>query len=387
MKKHISDLFIGAWCLYYLQGTLYESGSIISQGLMLLLIVVSLYYFLYANSQYKLPKALKALNILVIVFTIYGTINILFGNGVSYVANYTYLKAIYMSLLPVYPFYVFTKKGLLTEKSLRLWVFVFIPVAIASFYREQREALIEAASLRSTREEFTNNAGYIVLSIIPSIVIWHKKPLIQYGLLAFCMAFVLMGMKRGAILVGGISVLYFVFSSFSGQSSKTRIRYLILAACLVVLGYYVVMRMLATSDYFVYRIEQTQEGNSSGRDVLYLSLLDYVFNKTNVFSFLFGSGADATLRIAEYAHNDWLEIAVNNGIVGAILYLFYWYQMYKTFRKSKNDVRKRMLGLFVIIYSIKSLFSMSYNDITIYASIALGFALANDEGIIIRKND
>lgn len=372
--KNFCNYYIGAWILYYLQGTLYESGNRLSQGLMLLLMIVSLYYFVYANQHYKLPKAMKVLSALIVLFTIYGAFIILFGNGVAYVENYQYLKAIYMSLLPVFPFYVFTRKGQLTDKRLCLWVFMFIPVAIACLYRDQREALERAMELHSDRQEFTLNTGYLFLAIITLLPLF-KKAFLQYALLAVCLAFVLMGMKRGAILIGGICMLYYILSAFNSTSRNKKFWIVLLSVAILVAGYYAVQYMLDTSMYFNARIEQTREGDASGRNELFGTYINTFFN-FGLLSFLFGHGADATLRMIGYAHNDWLEIAINNGLIGLSLYMYYWLVMYKTFRNTNDAALKKMIGLFVIVYFSRTFFSMSYNDIPIYATAALGYALA-----------
>ena len=76
MKNYfnICNLYILFWCIYYLQGTLYASGSIISQMLLLMLMVISGYYFVIANARYDTPLFIKVLNIFIGVLTIYGII-------------------------------------------------------------------------------------------------------------------------------------------------------------------------------------------------------------------------------------------------------------------------------------------------------------------------
>lgn len=65
---------------------------------------------------------------LMLLFTVYGFILVLMGpstlyypiSGISMPA-YNYIKSIYLSLLPIYPFYYYTKKGYLTAEHLRIW--------------------------------------------------------------------------------------------------------------------------------------------------------------------------------------------------------------------------------------------------------------------------
>ena len=68
---------------------------------------MSLYYAFYANAKYRLPVYFKGLNLLLIMFTIYGVILLISGEHIVFrpsykgTSNIEYLKSIYKSLLPV----------------------------------------------------------------------------------------------------------------------------------------------------------------------------------------------------------------------------------------------------------------------------------------------
>ena len=231
--------------------------------------------------------------------------------------------------------------------------------------------------LLSSAEETTNNAGYLFLSLIPIWVVYRKKPLLQYAGLAFCMAFILMGMKRGAILIGGVVVLYLIWQITRNARGNQRFIVILLTAALAVAGVYFVIDMMTSSDYFLQRLEATKEGNSSGRDSLYSFFWTYFTEKADTIQYLFGRGANGTLEIYyNAAHNDWLEIAVNQGLLGIVVYAVYWKQLYSTWRQSTNIEAKTILALIGIIYFAKTLFSMSYADMTYVCTSVLGYALA-----------
>jgi hypothetical protein len=384
-RKYIANIYIALWCLYGLQGTLYQTGGRLSQLLLAFLLSVSLCFFGFANLKYKLPTVLKVLSWLVVIWTIYGSINIILGNGAEWkIPSYYYLKNIYCSMLPIYAFYVLTKKGLLTESMLKKWVYVFVVIGILQFYRGQRLNQELLANRASTIEEFTNGAGYILVSILPLIPLFGKKPLVQYSLLTVCMVYVLMGMKRGAILSGAVCTVWFIIRTIKDYSKdkkrkKSIIWQSVLAVLFIVGTVYAVQYMMQTSDYFNERLDRTRDGDYSGRDVMYSIYYSYFINQDNAFHFLFGNGADATLRLfGEFAHNDWLEIAINNGLLILVLYAVYWINMFKTIRASRklDQTVFIMLGMFFLIYLMKSFFSMSYDDITIYSCVAFGFAMA-----------
>ena len=125
------------------------------------------------------------------------------------------------------------------------------------------------------------------------------------------------------------------------------------------------------------RIEDTLSGNSSGRDNLYTFFWNYFTENADFTHYLLGRGANGTLEIYyNYAHNDWLEIAVNQGLLGIIIYAFYWFCFYKTWKHAKNIDSKTILVLTALIFFAKTLFSMSYADMSYVSTSVLGYALA-----------
>ena len=126
------------------------------------------------------------------------------------------------------------------------------------------------------------------------------------------------------------------------------------------------------------RIQDTLDGNSSGRDRIYTYFWNYFVYESNVLNFLFGRGANGTLELLnQYAHNDWLELAVNQGLLGVVFYFIYWKYFYKTWKHTTNIDAKVILAMVVLINFPKSMFSMSYYDMTYVSTSVLGYALAN----------
>lgn len=383
-KLNRCDWFIIVWVLYYLQGVLYPIGGAISTGLLGINLLVSIYCAIKIWQIPNNPPYIKGLNILVLIFSIYGFALILLNpstihyglSGMS-MASYNYIKSIYLSILPIYAFYYFSLKGYLTAERLRWWAVVFCISCVVSYYINMQQAMEKLLESGSSAEETTNNSSYLFLSLIPIWVFYRKKPLLQYAGLAFCMAFILMGMKRGAILIGAVVVLYLIWQLIRNSSGKQRFFVILLTAALAVAGVYFVIDMMTSSDYFLQRLEATKEGNSSGRDSLYSFFWTYFTEKADAIQYLFGRGANGTLEIYyNYAHNDWLEIAVNQGLLGIIVYAVYWKQLYLTWRQSTNIEAKTILALVGIIYFAKTIFSMSYGDMTYVCTSVLGYALA-----------
>lgn len=383
-KLNRCDWFILVFVVYYLQGVLYPSGGALSAGLLGINLLVSIWCAIKIWLMPHNPPYIKGLNLLVLMFSIYGFAFIAMNpttvhytmSGLT-MSSYNYIKSIYLSILPIYAFYYFSLKGYLTAERLRWWAVVFSISCVISYHYYMQQALMELMENGSSAEETTNNAGYLFLSLIPIWVLFSKKSLLQYIGLTICMAYIVMGMKRGAIAIGGIVVSYLIWQNFKNSRGKQRTFVVLLTVALAVIGAYFVIEMMSSSDYFLQRIEATKEGSSSGRDILYSYFWTYFIERANNVQFLFGRGANGTLEIYyNCAHNDWLEIAVNQGVLGICVYAFYWKCFYSTWRRTTNVEAKTIIVLVGFIYFAKTLFSMSYAGMTYVCTSVLGYALA-----------
>lgn len=381
---NICNLYIFLWCLYSLQGTLYASGSIISQGILAILLAISLFFVIYANAKFEMPPYMKALNVMLTMFTVYGVSLILSGETLMVkegymgaVSNKDYIKSIFISCMPIYTFFVLAKIGLLTDEVIRKCIPIFILMAIAAYFENQNANLAKAEEVMSTQEEFTNNTGYMFLAIIP-LLFFVKKPFVQYLLLIICGVFIIAAMKRGAILIFALSLPLFIHSTLKTLSfrKKTMVLLLIIGSVLALLYY--VSYMLDTSEFFNARLESTLEGNASNREDMYPHLLRQIFYYATPLQFLFGRGAWGTLKVSDnFAHNDWLEIGVNQGMLGIVVYIAYWIAFYVSAKRMQNNKRiYNVLMLSMLILFVKTLFSMSYDDMPIYATMCIGYCMA-----------
>lgn len=382
INMNICDTYIILWCLYYLQGTLYPVGGVISNSLLIVSLLISIYYFFYCNLKYRIPLYLKSLNLLIVLFSIYGVI-MMIDCGALVTSPYgqtipskNYLQTIYTSLLSVYPFYVFSYKRLLTYERLKKWIIVFIVVVTLSFFREERERIARLISDGIVTDGVTNNSGYLFLSLIPGLMFFKSKPILQYFALAYCTYFIIIGMKRGAILIGIICIIFFIYSNIKQANSKQKWSIILFVLLFLFWGYAFIERFAENSSYFQSRIEDTESGNTSGRDFYYSTLWNYFLMETNNLKLLFGNGAEGAFHAVGYvAHNDWLEILLGQGILGFMIYVYYWFSFIIEWKKSNDVLTKSVIGLTLLVFFMKTMFSMSYQTMSFYTNSVLAYCL------------
>ena len=373
------NLFIGLYSAYLLLRA--KESSTITGYLLLLIIAISLGYFIFIQFKMKQPTVLKWLNIVIYMFALYGFIYILWGETVhdysGTVSKINYLKKIAASLLPIYPFYYFGRKGLLSLKFLKFWIPVFLIISIYSFNSYYNLLLQHAQEKGSLATEFTNNTSYLFVSILPLIFLRKKNLTITYIYIGICALFIVMGVKRGAIITGILCIFYYLYKQFFNAKGYKRYIFIFFSIiAIIIVGYYIT-EFINESNYFNYRLNNTLVGNVSGRDNLYNKLI-IIFQNSNVSSMLFGHGADSTVYFTTlYAHNDWLEILTNQGILGIIIYLGYFFAFYRTWRKYRHDkIIGKCLGGILIVLFFETLFSMSYTQYTLFICIAYGYCAA-----------
>lgn len=384
------DVYVAIWCLYRLQGLLYPQGAInqILQLVMLLwAMVVAVPYILNIKNN---PRVLNALSVLLLMYTVYGVYYLLLGtpvidaDGLS-PRKYVYLQNSLNSLLSIYLFYHYAKSGYLIENRLPMYITAFAVTTLCNFYMDY----VNDSSQFMADEvgDGTNNMGYMCLSLLPFLFFLHKRPFAQFVSLAVIIFLILLSMKRGAILLGALATIYFLFRTYRNTNSVRTKTIIVVFTVLVVLGAISYIGYLYTNnDYFVRRIENTQEGNTSNRDVIYTQLIEHFLNEQSVLRLLFGYGANYTIVVAgNYAHQDWLETLTNNGVIGVLILLAFYISLFKCMRKMFKPLRpetSHLAAAFCMLWCLmlgKTMFSMSIQDMSVLTTLPLGYLIYQAE--------
>ena len=81
-----------------------------------------------------------------------------------------------------------------------------------------------------------------------------------------------------------------------------------------------------------------------------------------------------------YAHQDWLELACNNGLLGVLLALLFYITIFFTAYLHRNNLRKEYYTAFLMVGFMlfsKTLFSMSIANMKIWEIMPIAFLLWN----------
>lgn len=390
---NICNIYIFIWILYLFHwqnlDPLFPGLDMASNGMLGINLIISFYYSIIFWRNYKQIPLFKVINILLVIMVIYGTLSLAGLNLIDTVRQKTtsinpgtYLISVLRTFLPIYTFFIFTKKGYITEKYISRLVWIFLLISIFIFFASK--FVLIGSDVDNMEEMRTNNSAYLFVSFFPLVFFLRNQRLLQFVVVAIVLLLTIFGLKRGAIFIVAMATLCYFYHQWKNASISNKLFLLSCIVLLIFVGLTFVEDLVDSSTVVQKRIDQTMEGNTSGRDEIVTNLLDIYFS-SNIFNILFGSGADATLFFGLQAHNDWVEILFNQGVIGFSLFFLFWYFIYIIWRHQvikKGDLAF-FLTLWLLCNFLRTFFSMWYSTANLMTTLPLGYLLAN---IYIRRN-
>lgn len=273
-----------------------------------------------------------------------------------------------------YTFSYFNRKHVITEKFISVASICLI-VGCYVYYSSYEDMLIQLLS--QGEDDVTVNASSVFMFLIP-FLFYVKNRWLAFAELCICVFFIVSSVKRGNIIAAAIPV--FLFLKYRLIEFKTNKMKTIILLCLVICAGFYLGNMLQNNDYFMFRYEKTLDGDSSDRDLIYAQAY-HVFLKSSSFNMIFGNGYDATFNIIHVpAHCDWLELLVDYGIIGVLIYLSLFVNFFRKCMYTVRSIDKYVIGACLSMWSFKSIYSMAYLETwMMIMMIAFGIALTNTE--------
>lgn len=366
--------------LYFCQGVLYPSGFILGKISVLIIITISCFY-MFKTFLLKKGKSVLLYSIVALIFI--NTLGFLFEgqyNGI-YISQY---RNILLAMLPFFPFYYYGLRGYDLRGMLVKLLFVMLPIAILSFYTN-KNSLAEADLYNS--ENFVSNTGYFFVALMPCIFLLGKKRFLSIILFLIILFFIIQSAKRGALIAALICSLMFFYYQFKMIDPRKRLQEYIISILVTLILLKFSFDLYFSSDFLVQRMSQIDEGGS-GRNIIYENLWNNWNQSNNIINYIFGFGFVSTILYSgtgHLAHNDWLELLTNFGLIGVSIYIIFFISIFYIFFSKKIDINLRLMLLSVVLMGIfQTLFSMLYTTPTTMF-FCIYFAYISSQNIIVKK--
>lgn len=329
-------LFISSYIIYTRVGDgLYQ---LIQWVLVAGLLIFSIPYI-------KRPKS--AFITMLIIFVLYMFAGFVLDGG----GSTTYMKDLFICLFAAVPFYVYKHD----EKYFTIFYWLLLFVSIIKYAIVRQDHLLI--------DENSYGGGSIVGCLIPLTIYALKnyKESIKTTICLILVFVVITSAKRGDIIIAVASfVTYYLFHLI--KMKKFRFGTVLFFLLAISVSWYFIKQYYESSYILQVKLEQTQNGDSSQRDVLYNSIYTH-FKSSSTYEQLFGNGFDGSNRIVgSRAHSDWLEMLIDGGIIGVFLYLLLFIFFYREIRKTNDDDNRFILYSILISWLLGSIYSMYIFD-------------------------
>ena len=213
------------------------------------------------------------------------------------------------------------------------WIALTIPIYYVLFVAVRAYFVLnpEDTALRST--------AYYPLLLLPFALMLKRKWLMWILVCIIFLSVVLSSKRAGFIaFIGSLVVYAYSTITVSGRGIGSKIKYLLVFILVGFLGFQIFNNYIASNDItLLERLGTLREDGGSGRDELYAYTLDLLL-RSDFISLMFGHGFNTVVHYSEYelsAHTDFLETPFDYGIIGMIVYVVFYFRLYKYYKKLK----------------------------------------------------
>ena len=221
----------------------------------------------------------------------------------------------------------------------------------------------------SGKVDVVNNSAYSLTAIIPFLfLLIRHRTLIPFVFLVL-EALILFSAKRGAILAGAFEFLGMIGFVFFNQGSKNWIAKSVFVLLLLGSVLFLSTNFIDFSDYTFARFSSLSDGNFSGRDLIYASLLNTWYTSESVSNIFFGYGFGSSMLYSgtgNFAHNDWIEMLFSFGIFGLLLYFLLMFSitkiLYNVFKNNTHSIMAAVLFCVIITNSLNYRFLYAFES-------------------------
>lgn len=187
-----------------------------------------------------------------------------------------------------------------------------------------------------------------------SLIYKRKTFLIEKVLVTIGLILVLVGIlrtgSRGGLLALAFGGVVFLLFSDSGLRPRT----IVIGAIFVLLGMYYIQNYMSASLASRFTLAEVVASGGTGRMDIWVHALRY-YSDGSVGRILFGYGfgsfptlMKSAMGVAKASHNDVVQMLLETGIVGLLLYFRMWFEMAQHALKKKNATALALLAVVAV---------------------------------------
>lgn len=286
--------------------------------------------------------------------------------------HYSMIKGILLTGLIFYPFYHLSKRNVIKPKHLIRFLGVLTPLFILQFHFRADTILSERGSGQT---DVVNNAAYLFVGLIPYLFFITKRKIFASVWIVIILFYIIQSAKRGAVIAAGVGFISFAYFHIRTLERKNKIKGYILVLLAFIGFIYFARDLYESNSYLMMRMESISDGGFSGRDIIYRNLINSWIGSDNIINLIFGFGFASSLTYSGLglsAHNDWLELLVNFGLIGVLIYGGLFVSGFKKVLSTKWLIeRKLILFTILLIILVNTMVYRFYSEVNSFLYVVI----------------
>lgn len=270
------------------------------------------------------------------------------------------------------------KNKVLQNDFFYLAILIFITSVVHYFLA----VFFEEEATGEENRGFTNNASYFIATSLPFFpFIFKRSKAVALVLFTIATSLIVLGSKRGALVCTFVAFAFSIYYYVKRNPRHVSLNTKIIIGFVILLFVGFIINRYYSNEYLMRRMDKMEESGIGNREIAYRVLFNHWLNDDNPLTFLFGNGTSQAVTIwGNYAHMDWLELLIDNGLFGVIIYASIYFRSFKYVYDNEFPFHvKWCLYLCLIIWGLKSCFSMGYNNFsTILMVYFIGMGIGNN---------
>ncbi len=352
-RMNIFDMYMFFICLMPLSSLLQEKVDAINRILYVGIFILQIFILCKRISKRYILLFLVA--IISYISVLMNTQNLVFSNGLVYYINWIFYAGIMVMQKDRLESWFLTH-----EKYIRiimlLWTFlVGISIFMPSSYFDKEAGAKYFCSYTGSSFRLCPTALFIEVLALCSIIFYKRKKDILFMIIPLYCGF--MGSSRTYF---SVLIVVFVVSIYITSSSMKN--FFLKISPIIVVGIYFLGESALMSKIY-YTLDSKRYGDfwlkiTSSRSIIWEKILrGYI--ELDLTKKIFGAGFGFTKSVGNhYAHNDFIEILANHGMLGLVIYLWTMYLLFKKYFQKKISLCVIMGCVFV--WGVNAMFNMFY---------------------------
>ena len=164
------------------------------------------------------------------------------------------------AFLPIAIFIYLSRKGVLTDKFLSIMTVILLFASIGYYINYERMRILSVGVEDS--ENLTINASTVFIMLLP-LLFYEKNRILFFFELAICVFFIVGAVKRGNIVASILPIGLLMLHQY--RLSKKNLIAMFLLVSAVGMGAYFLREYILENSYFLQRLDETLEGETSNR--------------------------------------------------------------------------------------------------------------------------